>query len=174
MGKSSRPFRRVAFRSTVGANIQARGFPLNIQQDNLLRISVEQSKFIMEKVLETGWYGFTGLSSDLVNIAPYIYPIHPSVLPVLANFFNRFWAKMSALFLVFFFPMSPLVYKNLLISMRLELIVITVFTTYLIMFRANFGHRLDIQSYRSHWSLIDSMVESFNVTIETELQVINQ
>ena len=35
--------------------------------------------------------------------------------------------------------------------------------------RTNFGHRLAVQSYRSHWNLIDSVVESF--ATEDELQV---
>lgn len=38
--------------------------------------------------------------------------------------------------------------------------------------RTNFGHRLATQSYRSHWNLIDSVVESFITEDELEVNIL--
>jgi hypothetical protein len=38
--------------------------------------------------------------------------------------------------------------------------------------RTNFGHRLAIQSYRSHWNLIDSVVESYATDDPLQLQIL--
>ncbi|MBI4660945.1 MAG: hypothetical protein HY735_19090 [Verrucomicrobia bacterium] len=38
--------------------------------------------------------------------------------------------------------------------------------------RSNFGHRLAVQSYRSHWNLIDSLVESFATEDPLQIKVL--
>ena len=38
--------------------------------------------------------------------------------------------------------------------------------------RADFSHRLTTQSYRGHWNVIETMVESFVAEDELELQVL--
>jgi hypothetical protein len=38
--------------------------------------------------------------------------------------------------------------------------------------RTNFGHRLAVQSYRSHWNLIDSVVESFATEDELHVKIL--
>ena len=38
--------------------------------------------------------------------------------------------------------------------------------------RTNFGHRLVAQSYRSHWNLIDSLIESFATEDPTQVKIL--
>ncbi|MFZ6029767.1 MAG: DUF6079 family protein [Chloroflexota bacterium] len=144
---------------------------LSVQRDRLPQNLIEQTKHIMEKVLEVGWYGASGVNSGFVDIAPDIYPIHPTVLPVLTNFFSRFGQNERSLFSFLFsnepFGLQEFASRHDISSgdfYRLDHLFDYV--------RANFGHRLDAQSYRSHWSLIDSLIDGFNTDNKIEQQLI--
>lgn len=120
----------------------------------------------MEQTIALGWFG-SGSTKSLLNVVPRLYPLHPTVLPVLIRTFRQFGQNERSLFSFLLsnepFGLQAFSEQNLRGG---DLYRLHNFYDYV---RTNFGHRLAVQSYRSHWNLIDSVVESF--ATEDELQV---
>src|SRR4029077_1885327 len=91
--------------------------------------------------------------------APRLYPPHPPVLPALMRTFRRFGQNERSLF-SFLLSNEPFGLQAFSERPREdgELYRLHDFYDYV---RANFGHRLAVQSHRGHWNLIESVVESF-------------
>ncbi len=113
----------------------------------------------MGRALDLGWYGPAAGREALKELAPGVYPLHPTVLPALVRLFSRFGQNERSL------------YSFLLSD---ELHALQAFARqpaapgrfYRIhqlydYARAAFGHRLAVQSYRSHWNQIESVIESY-------------
>ncbi len=131
---------------------------LNVQADRLPRGLAARARRDMASAAELGWYG-TAARGDLSRIAPLLYPLHPTVLPVLARLFARFGQNERSLF-GFLFSDEPFALRTFSEQplrggrfYRLH-----DFYDYA---RSAFGHRLGMQSYRSHWNQIESVVGSF-------------
>ncbi len=120
----------------------------------------------MERSLDLGWFG-SAPARSLFDLATRLYPLHPAVLPVLIRTFRRFGQNERSLFsfLLSNEPFGLQAFSETLLEEG-KLYRLHNFYDYV---RTNFGHRLAIQSYRSHWNLIDSVVESF--ATEDELHV---
>ena len=120
----------------------------------------------MQQVMAQGWFGSSSTKS-LLAVATRLYPLHPTVLPILIRTFRCFGQNERSLFS---FLMSNEPFGLQVFSEKSpqegDLYRLHNFYDYV---RTNFGHRLAVQSYRSHWNLIDSVVESF--ATEDELQV---
>jgi hypothetical protein len=124
----------------------------------------------MEATLGLGWYGATAVKENLLANAARLYPIHPTVLPALVHLFSRFGQNQRSLFsfLLSNEPFGLLEFAQAPVSSggayRLHHLYDYA--------RATFGHRLSVQSYRSHWNHIESLIESFPTNDDTELQVL--
>ncbi len=44
----------------------------------------------MTKAVELGWFGIDAVKQRLLGVAPEIFPLHPTVIPVLVKLFSRF------------------------------------------------------------------------------------
>src|SRR2546428_531889 len=112
----------------------------------------------MARTLALGWFGSVPAKS-LLEAATGLYPLHPTVLPVLIRTFRRFGQNERSLFSFLLsnepFGLQAFAEKRASTS---EVFRLHDFYDYV---RTNFGHRLAIQSYRSHWNLIDSVIETF-------------
>jgi hypothetical protein len=143
---------------------------LNIRLAGLPRTIAKSIRSEMESVLALGWYGSSGVRASLLSNAVRFYPLHPTVLPVLTHIFQRFGQGQRSLFtfLLSKDPFSLMEFAQVPVatggSYRLHHLYDYV--------RATFGHRLSVQSYRSHWNHIESLVESFAANDIIELQVL--
>ena len=153
----NQPIDQVANVIASAINVCTRGIP---QTESL------ELRQAMEQGMVRGWFGSSSTNS-LLAVATRLYPLHPTVLPILIRTFRRFGQNERSLFS---FLMSNEPFGLQAFSERSphegDLYRLHDFYDYV---RTNFGHRLAVQSYRSHWNLIDSVVESF--ATEDELQV---
>ncbi len=131
---------------------------LNVRVDLVPRTHATSMRRAMEQSLTLGWFG-AGNVRRLVEMAVPLYPLHPTVLPVLIRFFRRFGQNERSLF-SFLLSSEPFGLQS-----RSEQHIggaqpyrLHDFFDYV---RTNFGHRLTTQSYRSHWNAIESVIESY-------------
>jgi hypothetical protein len=143
---------------------------LNIRVEELAKELTIHSKRDMSAVVDLGWYGAAATRSALLDISSRLYPLHPSVVPVLVKLFSRFGQNERSLF-SFLLSNEPFGLK--------EFARQTVGTDRFYRIhnlydyaRYSFGHRLGREGFRSHWNHIDSLVESFPVEHERDLQVL--
>ncbi len=144
---------------------------LNTRHDQLPQYLIDQARSIMEKTLSLGWYGPTVSHQNLLDHAAHIYPLHPTVLPVLVKLFSRFGQNERSLF-SFLFSNEPFALQAFAEQQIIGAGCFYRLHNLYDYVRATFGHRLSAQSYRSHWNLIDSLIESFHTEHEVSLQIL--
>ncbi|TMQ20804.1 MAG: hypothetical protein E6J90_15675 [Deltaproteobacteria bacterium] len=155
------PLEQMAFLVSQALGVNERGLP---------RPLIDRAGSDMERALAVRWYG-PGVSPEaLRSMAHRLYPLHASVLPVLVRLFSRFGQNERSLF-SFLFSNEP--YGLMLFAERM----LAHGTWYRLddlydYARASFGHRLSIQSYRSHWNQIESLVSSFPSENALELRTL--
>ncbi len=123
----------------------------------------------MARTLDLGWYGAGAGRRSLTDLAPQLYPLHPSVLPVLVQLLSRFGQNERSLFsfLLSDEPFSLREFSERSLESK-EFYRLHDLYDYV---RAAFGHRLSVQSYRSHWNQIESVIESFPLTRDHEFEL---
>jgi hypothetical protein len=143
---------------------------LNLRADSLSRKLVGQARRDMTAALDMGWYGAAHTKNLLLETASRLYPLHPSVLPVLVMLFSRFGQNERSLFsfLLSNEPSGLQEFARRSVGNN-EFYRIHHLYDYA---RSVFGHRLSVQSYRSHWNQIDSMIESFPAEDALALQIL--
>jgi hypothetical protein len=141
---------------------------LNLQVEHIPKRQISSLRHAMNRLVELAWFG-AAQRQTLVELVERLYPLHPSVLPVLIRVFRRFGQNERSLFSFLLsnepfglqaFGERPL--KNAGLYRLSDLFDYV---------RVNFGHRLSVASYRSHWSLIESVIESYATeeTLQTEI-----
>jgi hypothetical protein len=114
------------------------------------------AKDAMAAAVGLGMFGPAPGKSELVRLAPSLYPLHPTVVPVLSKFFRRFGQNERSLF-SFLLSAEPFALKAFAEQAAKPETVFRLADFY--DFAAyNFSHRLGSQSYRSHWNHIDAVV----------------
>lgn len=143
---------------------------LNIRSRSLPYGIVSRMREDMATLLDLGWFGASYTRQLLVDIAPKLYPIHPSVIPALLQLFTCFGQNERSLF-SFLLSAEPF---GLLEFARRPLGADQFYRLYNLYdyARHSFGYRLAQQSFHSHWNHIESMVESFPVENNEELQIL--
>ncbi len=124
----------------------------------------------MGTAFDLGWYGADAVRKSLLEHSPRLYPLHPTVLPVLVKLFGRFGQNERSLF-SFLLSEEPFSLRAFCSQPAAAESFFRLHHLYDYA-RATFGHRLAVQSYRSHWNQIESVIESFHATDETELEVL--
>lgn len=124
----------------------------------------------MVRTIGGGFYGAAPPVESLSKISHKLYPLHPTVIPVLVKFFSRFGQNERSLFsfLLSNEPFGLGEFANQKASVD-SVYRIHDFYDYI---AANFGHRLSNQTYRNQWNHIDSLIQSFPVTNDLELKVL--
>lgn len=142
---------------------------LDVRTRDVPEALADEMKQAMERSLALGWFGSAPVSG-LLNLATCLFPLHPTVLPVLIRTFRRFGQNERSLFSFLLsnepFGLQAFSEKPLREGEPYRL---HNFYDYV---RTNFGHRLAVQSYRSHWNLIDSMIESFATEDDFQVKVL--
>ncbi|MBN9657107.1 MAG: hypothetical protein J0H49_02960 [Acidobacteria bacterium] len=149
------------------ATIVAAAMDVHTQQ--LPKHHAFQLRDAMMRTHRLGWLGAAS-ANGVAEHAARLYPLHPTVLPVLIRTFRRFGQNERSLFSFLLsnepFGLQAFAQKPLGSG---ELYRLHHLYDYV---RTNFGHRLSVQSYRSHWNLIDSVVESFSEESEAQIKVL--
>jgi hypothetical protein len=145
---------------------------LRIQLDDNFPRLAEQAQQAMREtlLLEPRWYGAAIPSHTLIAAAAQIYPLHPTVMPVLIRLFKRFGQNERSLF-SFLFSNEPCGLQSFAQQPVAQGTFYRLHHLYDYA-RAVFGHTLSIQSYRSHWNVIDALIQSFHTDDQCALYVL--
>lgn len=143
---------------------------LGIKEDSLPREAKTNAKEGMQAAIDLGWFGFGASHHFLVDQSTLLYPLHPTVLPILVRLFRRFGQNERSLF-SFLLSNEPfgLQWFAQRPSLGAPFYRLSDLYDYV---RSTFGHRLAFQSYRTHWNLIESMVESYPSDITLDINVL--
>jgi len=142
-----------------------------------LRVDTQRLPAIAKQEARAGWSAAAGLGwlgsaagKGAGDLAAKLYPLHATVIPAMVRTFARFGQNERSLF-GFLLSNEPFGLMNhagasvaLGATYRLP-----HFYDYV---RSSFGYRLSAQSYRSHWTQIESMVESFSTAEQIEQAVV--
>lgn len=142
---------------------------LNVDTDGIPGTHVNGLKASMKKAAELGWFGAAPMDR-LTDLASSIYPMHPMVLPVLVRAFRRFGQNERSLF-SFLLSNEPFGLQAFS-ERRVDAAECYKLHNLYDYIRVNFGHKLAILSYRSHWNLIDSVIESFATEDELHIKIL--
>ena len=142
---------------------------LGVDQESLPSSIRRQARAAMATASDLGWYGRLD-NSDARSIADRLYPLHATSLPVLAKLMARFGQNERSLFsfLLSSEPHGLQAFAQRRVSAS-EFYRIHNLYNYA---RATLGQYLRVQSYRSHWNLLESVVESFPAEHEIEVRVL--
>jgi hypothetical protein len=146
------------------------GAALNVAEDALPRGWASKAVSSMRTAIEYGWFGPTPPRSSLTAAAKAIYPLHPTVVPLLVKLFSRFGQNERSLF-SFLLGGEPFGLQAFSDTPATVESVYRIHHLYDYVAVA-FGHRLSVQSYRNHWNHIDSLVRSFPSTNDLEVAVL--
>src|SRR5207244_3759335 len=143
---------------------------LGIRDRQLPQPIADQAAAEMTAVLDLGWYGPSASRDTLISSARRLYPLHPSVLPVLMKLLGRFGQNERSLFsfLLSNEPFGLMWFAERPVDPNAFYRIDNLYDYA----RATFGHRLSVQSYRSHWNHVESVVQSFTTEDELELRVL--
>jgi len=130
----------------------------------------KQSSADMGEAIDLGTFGSEAGKTALTQLAPALYPLHSTVLPVLSKFFRRFGQNERSLF-SFLLSSEPYALQDFAQQTA------TLDTVYRLHdfydFAAhNFGHRLSGQSFRSHWNHIDAIIRSTGGETEEDIAIL--
>ncbi len=162
-------FEEIVFNQPVEQVANLIAAALDVNPREIPRIQFRELTDAMARTAELGWFG-SAAKKILLACAPRLYPLHPTVLPVLIRVFRRFGQNERSLF-SFLLSNEPFGLKAFADRRMSEgtLYRLDNFYDYV---RANFGHRISAHSYRSHWNLIDSVIESFATEDEVQVKVL--
>jgi hypothetical protein len=143
---------------------------LDVSKEKLPRGVASMSKAAMKTAINLGWYGTAPPITALTGIAPDLYPLNPTVIPILVKFFSKFGQNERSLF-SFLLSTEPFGLQDF--AQQAATADSTFRIHHLFDYAAaNFGNRLSFQTYRNHWNHIESLVRSFPATDETEVAVL--
>jgi len=143
---------------------------LNIRRDKMPRGATGRLEEEMAGAIELGWYGVDAVRHRLTSIAPEIFPLHPTVIPVLVKLFARFGQNERSLY-SFLLSNEPFALQSFAEQPAKADSFYRLHHLYDFA-RAAFGHRLALQTFHSHWNQIESVVESFPRDQVAELKIL--
>ena len=163
-------FEEIVFNQPLAQISQLIASALRVRPQLLTPENQEEQRAGMDAALRLGWMGSGAGRSDLLRLAPQLFPLHATVLPALVRTFSRFGQNERSLF-TFLLSNEPFALQDFSAKPATpgNTYRLPEFYDYI---RANLGHRLCAQSYRSHWTEIEAMVESFATSDPTQLKVV--
>jgi hypothetical protein len=143
---------------------------LSVKASKLPSALASSAESEMERAIDLGWFGGSTNHKGLMAISRRLYPLHPTVIPVLVRIFHRFGQNERSLFSFLLsnepFGLQEFASRSLKSGEWFRLNDLFDYT------RATFGHRLGLQSYRSHWSQIESVIDSFSSSEPEDLELL--
>jgi len=169
--KISARFEEIIFNQPIEQTTTLIASALNITIKKLDKEITAIAQKAMSETIKLGWFGSSPAIKILIQNAQSVFPLHSTVLPVLMRVFNRFGQNERSLF-SFLLSNEPFGLQEFARSTQLSSGLCYRLDNLYDYVRYNFGHRLNIQSYKSHWSHIESMIESFSTNDEIDLKVL--
>ncbi|MET0462741.1 MAG: hypothetical protein ABW007_06290 [Chitinophagaceae bacterium] len=143
---------------------------LNLKLRKLPDEIITSARSDMRAAIELKWYGADSSEANLLKVAERLYPLHPTVIPALVRLFSRFGQNERSLF-SFLLSSEPYGLQSFATRQVDSANFYRLHDLYDYT-RAAFGHRLSVQTYRSHWNHIDSVISSFPLDRELELKLL--
>ena len=163
-------FEEILFDQPLGQVTQLIGSALNTSDRLQPRGIDTKARQAMRTAADFGWFGAAPATSSLVDTAPSLYPLHPTLVPVLVKLFSRFGQNERSLF-SFLLSSEPFGLQSFAHGKAGPDNFYLIHHLYDYA-ASNFGHRLSVQSYRSHWNHIESLIRSFPSQNDIELAVL--
>lgn len=142
---------------------------LGVSQSSLPERLKWEAERDMRATLSLGWYG-SGTSYALVDAAPGLYPLHPTVIPALVRLFSNFGQNERSLFSFLtsteHFSVGDFAQQPLEEAGFYRLHNLYDYA------RAALGHQMAHQSYRNHWNYIDGVIQSFPAESDLDVRVL--
>ncbi|MBI4524601.1 MAG: hypothetical protein HY695_12405 [Deltaproteobacteria bacterium] len=156
------PLDQVALLVSSALNADVSKIPSNLKQEAELSLAT---------ATELGWYGTSSSRDTLRRLQHRLFPLDSMVLPVLVRTFQRFGQNERSLFsfLCSHEPFGLRAFSNAPLKNDTRLYQLADFYDYI---RTNFGHRLAVASYRTHWNVIESVIDARNAEEPLELRVL--
>jgi len=142
---------------------------INVRTEWVSTSTARGLKKAIQQTSALGWFGHE-TSKGLSDLAVPLYPLHPTVVPVLIRVFRRFGQNERSLF-SFLMSNEPFGLRAFSERQHANTEPYCLHDLYDYV-RASFGHRLAAQSYRSHWNLIESFIESFSTNDDVQLRIL--
>ena len=139
---------------------------LNIDKTTIPKSVINSVHCVRESSTKTGWYG--PMSNELSPLD--LYPLHPTVLPIMVQFFARFGQHERSLygFLLSSEPFGLLAFAER-VAGRQSWYRLPDFYDYV---RSSFGGQLATISYRGNWLRISGTIERWSNLSRTELGIL--
>jgi hypothetical protein len=163
-------FEEVVFDQPLDQVVHLVSGALSVRQDHSPRGTETRAKAAMREALDLGWYGTAPSITALQHSAGGVYPLHPTVIPVVVRLFTRFGQNERSLF-SFLLSNEPFGLQTFAQRAATTDSFYRIHDLYDYA-SSNFGYRLSLQSYRNHWNHIDSLVRSFRSSSETEIAIL--
>lgn len=163
-------FEEILFNQPLEQTISLIANALNVRRDRLPRGSASRLQTEMAKSLDLGWYGVDAVRNRILSAAPSLFPLHPTVIPVLVRLFSRFGQNERSLY-SFLLSTEPFALQSFADQPAKAESLYRLHNLYDFA-RVAFGHRLSLQTFRSHWNQIESVVESFPRDQPKELEIL--
>lgn len=163
-------FEELVFSQPLGQSAALVAAALELKDTPVLRGWKTKAQAEMTRAVELGLFGAAAHKTSLVQTAAELYPLHATVLPVLAKFFRRFGQNERSLF-SFLLSSEPYALQNFATRDASPETIYRLHDFYDFAVH-NFGHRLSTQSFRSHWNHIDGVIRSFPPEQITELRIL--
>jgi hypothetical protein len=157
--KVAERFSEITFSQPLGQVATLIGSALALDTDRAeLRGWKGRAAADMAEAVDLGLYGPSPGKVYLQQTAPSLYPLHPTVVPVLTRFFRRFGQNERSLF-SFLLSSEPFALQDFATTAASPQNVFRLanFFDYV---ANNFGPRLSGQSFRSHWNHIEARIRS--------------
>ncbi len=131
----------------------------------------KQATAALDAGIACGWFGTSASRDTLRQLAHRLFPLDPLLLPVLVRIFQRFGQNERSLFsfLCSYEPFGFRAFSNNPLNKTSRPYQLADFYDYI---RANFGHRLAVASYRTHWSVIESKIDAYPADNALEVRVL--
>jgi len=162
-------FDEIAFDQPIEQIAHLVAAAINVNTADIPRSQSQELKQTMGQTAALGWFGAAS-TKNLSELALRIYPLHPTVLPVLVRAFRRFGQNERSLF-SFLLSNEPFGLRAFSTAPIRSGSLYRLHDLYDYV-RTNFGHRLGVQSYRSHWTLIDSVIESYATDEPLQIKIL--
>jgi len=142
---------------------------INLDTSKIDSAQIKSIRSSMEAAIRLSWFGAAASRGTLRDYAARLYPLDPFVLPVLVRIFQRYGQNERSIF-SFLYSFEPHGFHDFAAR---DLKTATPFRLHHFYdyIRVNLGHRLAVASYRSHWSVIESVIDSFPASDEIDVRV---
>ncbi|GEP44453.1 hypothetical protein BGE01nite_37440 [Brevifollis gellanilyticus] len=168
--KVAERFEEIVFSQPLGQIAALLSAAMNVKEEECPRRWKTDACADMRKAVDLGLFGANAGRKALIDLSSSLYPLHPTVVPVLAKFFRRFGQNERSLF-SFLLSSEPHALQDFA-QKECSLDSIYRLPEFYDFIAHNFGNRLGVQSFRSHWSHIDAVIRSYPPEHDLELRIL--